>query len=289
MKLSAFTFVRNAAKYDYPVLESIHSVLPMVDEFIVAVGNSEDNTLQLIQNINSPKIKIIETVWNDDLREGGRVLADETDKALAQVSKDADWAFYLQADEVIHEKDWQNILDACNTYKDDKNVEGLLFKYHHFYGTYHWIGDTRNWYRHEIRIVRPQAGLSSYKDAQGFRLNGDKLKVKLIDAHIYHYGWVKSPQAQQEKQKNFNKYWHDDQWMTENIPAIEEYDYTKVGSLAKFTGSHPLVMRERIASVNWDFHFDASRVKRSFKERLSRFIEGLTGWRFGEYKNYRKV
>jgi glycosyltransferase involved in cell wall biosynthesis len=104
MKIAGFTFVRNAIKYDYPIIEAITSILPICDELVVAVGNSEDGTLELIQSIDSPKIKIIETIWDDSLREGGRVLAVETDKALAAISPDANWCFYIQGDEVVHEK-----------------------------------------------------------------------------------------------------------------------------------------------------------------------------------------
>ena len=59
--------VRNAVKFDYPIVESIKSILPIVDEYMVAVGNSDDGTLELIRSINSPKIKIIETIWDDSL------------------------------------------------------------------------------------------------------------------------------------------------------------------------------------------------------------------------------
>ena len=95
MKVAGFSFVRNAIKYDYPIVEAISSVLPVCDEFVVAVGNSEDQTYDLIKSINSPKIKIIETVWDDNLRDGGKVLAVETDKALKAISSDCDWAFYI--------------------------------------------------------------------------------------------------------------------------------------------------------------------------------------------------
>src|SRR5438045_1755818 len=127
MKISGFTIVRNAIKYDYPIVEAITSILPICDEVIVAVGKSEDETLQLIRSINSPKIKIIATVWDESLRVGGKVLADETNKAFATVSADTDWAFYIQGDEVIHEKYLPVIKEAMQKYKDDKSVEGLLF------------------------------------------------------------------------------------------------------------------------------------------------------------------
>jgi hypothetical protein len=71
MKICGFTFVRNAVKYDYPIIESITSILPIVEEFIVSVGNCDDGTLQLIESINSPKIKIVHSIWDDLHKEGG--------------------------------------------------------------------------------------------------------------------------------------------------------------------------------------------------------------------------
>ena len=154
MKVSGFTFVRNAVKYDYPVVEAITSILPLCDEFVVALGNSEDATHELIQTIASPKIKIIHTVWDDSLREGGKTFAIETDKAFKEISNDSDWAFYIQADEVVHEKYHHAILEAMRKYRDDPKVEGLLFNYLHFYGSYDYVGEAFRWYRREVRIIK---------------------------------------------------------------------------------------------------------------------------------------
>ncbi|CAN5370531.1 hypothetical protein BH10BAC1_BH10BAC1_08140 [soil metagenome] len=289
MKISGFTIVRNAIKYDYPIVEAISSILPICDEVIVAVGKSEDNTLELIRSINSPKIKIIETVWDEKLREGGKVLADETNKAFAAVANDSDWAFYIQGDEVIHEKYLPIIKQAAEKHKEDKNVEGLLLNYTHFYGSYDYIGDSRRWYRREIRIIRNDKNITSYKDAQGFRKNDEKLKVKLIDAFVYHYGWVKPPEAQQAKQQTFNKLWHDDAWMKKNIPDVDKFDYSQTDSVALFTGTHPQVMQNRINQMNWKFSFDPTQKKISLKVKLLMFIEKKFGWKVGEYRNYKIV
>lgn len=288
MKVVGFTFVRNAITYDYPVLESIHSLLPLCDEVIVAVGNSADDTLGLIKNINSPKIRIIETTWDDSLREGGRVLAVETDKALAAVPADADWAIYLQADEVLHEADYPAIRAGMERWKDDKNVDGLLFSYRHFYASYDYVGDSKRWYRREIRIVRPGIGVYSYRDAQGFR-RGDnqKLRVKLLDASVHHYGWVKPPAAMQRKQETFNKLWHSDEWVAENVAPAAEFDYSQIDSLQHFTGTHPRVMEERIRQQNWRYDHDMSRNRLRLKDRLKHWLEQLTGYRIGEYRNYK--
>jgi glycosyltransferase involved in cell wall biosynthesis len=287
MFVSGFTIVRNAIKFDYPIVEAIRSILPVCDEVVVAVGKSEDATLELIRSIGDPKIRIIETVWDDSLREGGRVLADETNKAYDAISEKADWCFYIQGDEVIHEKFLPAIKAGMEKWKDDPNVEGLLFNYTHFYGSYDYVGDSRKWYRKEIRVVRKNKSIRSYRDAQGFRHhNNSKLKVKTIDASVYHYGWVKPPEAQQAKQQSFHKMWHDDNWMKQHIPPVNEFDYSQIDSLAKFTGTHPQVMHERITRMNWKFSFDPTKKKWGMKMRVLMFIERTTGVRIGEYKNY---
>lgn len=289
MKVSGFTFIRNAVKYDYPVVEAIRSILPLCDEFIVAVGKSEDQTRSLIEDIGSLKIRIIDTVWDDNLREGGHVLAVETDKALDAISPDSDWAFYIQGDEVMHEQYLEPLKAAMLKWKDHPEVEGLLLNYLHFYGSYDYVGDSRRWYRKEVRIIRNNKKIRSYRDAQGFRIDNRPLNVKPVEAVMYHYGWVKPPEAQQAKQEYFHKLWHDDEWVDKKIPKVESFDYSGIDSLSHFTGTHPLVIRERISSQNWQFSFDPTHKKLPLKSRFLHGIENLTGWRPGEYRNYKVI
>jgi hypothetical protein len=286
--VSGFTFVRNAVRYDYPVSESIRSLLPLVDELIVCLGNSDDSTEELIKSINDPKIKIVHTVWDDSLREGGQVLAVETNKAMDAISDKADWAIYIQADEVLHEQDYPAIKASMQKYLQDKEVEGLLLKYLHFYGSYSYTGDSRRWYRNEIRIIRNDKSIRSFRDAQGFRKNGLKLKVAKINANVYHYGWVKNPLKQLEKQKNFHKLWHDDNWVKEKVDT-QKFDYSEIDSLSEFKGIPPIVMKERIAAMDWDFHFSPSDKKLSLKDKSLQLFEKLTGYRLFEYKNYKII
>lgn len=288
MKISGFIIIRNAVINDYPVTEAIRSVLPLVDEMIVSIGDCEDDTLGLIQSIESDKIRIVHSVWDPALRKGGEVLAVETDKAFAHISPNADWAFYIQADEVVHEKYYPVILEAAKRYKDQKEVEGLLFKYTHFYGTYDYVGDSRRWYNREIRIIRNDKNIHSYKDAQGFRKDGCKLFVQPIDAHIYHYGWVKSPKQMMQKQKNLGKFWRTDEEWQQLLASSDFWDFNnEFDSLEKFTGTHPAVMHERINNQNWKIELDISKKHFSFKERLLYYIEKTTGKRLFDYKNYK--
>lgn len=290
MKVSGFTIIRNALKYDYPVLESINSILPLCDEFIVCVGNSEDDTLNLIKSINSPKIKIIESTWDDSLRKGGKVLAVETQKAKEHVSKDSDWLFYIQADEIIDDTFHDEIYNSMYLWKDNEKVEGLVFDYLHFYGSYDYVGDSRKWYRKEVRIIKNDPEIYSFRDAQGFQKKNRPLKVKPVNASVYHYGWVKPPEFQQAKQQSFNKMWHDNEWMEKNIPKVNEFDYSQIDSLAFFKGKHPQIIQKRINQMNWSFSFDPTKEKKlSLKFRFLAIIEKYTGWRIGEYKNYRII
>ena len=288
MKISGFIIIRNAVINDYPVTEAIRSVLPMVDEMIVSIGDCEDDTVALIQSIASDKIRIVHSVWDPALRKGGQVLAVETDKAFAQVSPEADWAFYIQADEVVHEKYYPAILEAAKKYKDQKEVEGLLFKYTHFYGTCDYVGDSRRWYNREIRLIKNDKNIHSYKDAQGFRKDGRKLFVKPVDAHIFHYGWVKSPQQMLQKQRNLGKFWRTDEEWEQFLTSNDFWDFNnEFDSLAKFTETHPAVMLDRIKKQNWKVEMDISRKRFSFKDRLLYNIEKVTGKRLFDYRNYK--
>ena len=289
MHVTGFTFIKNAIKYDYPIVEAIKSILPLCDVFVVAVGQSEDDTLELVKSIDPDKIQILETQWDESLREGGVVLARETDKAFQVISEKSDWCFYIQGDEVVHEKYHPSIQKAMMQWKDTKEVDGLLFDYLHFYGSYDYVATASNWYKNEVRIIRNNKNIYSYKDAQGFRKNNNQtLCVKSANAYIYHYGWVKPPKNMQEKQKTFQKLWHDDTWVKEHVPEVEEFDYSGIDRLRLFDGSHPEVMQERIENRNWYFHHDISHNKTSFKDYIKSLLHKYLGLDFS-YRNYKKI
>jgi hypothetical protein len=295
MKVSGFTFIRNATKFDYPVVEAIKSVLPVCDNFIVAVGNSDDNTLELIKSIDEQKIRIIETTWDDsyEMKIGGKVFALETDKAFQAIPMDSDWAFYIQGDEVVHERYLGKIYSSMERWKDDKMVDGLLFNYMHFYGSYDYIGVSPKWYGHEIRVIKNNKSFYSFRDAQGFRkYKNQKLNVKPVDAYIYHYGWVKEPGTMMKKAINANTFYLDKNFTKRmksiNINGNKEFDYSSIDSLSLFTETHPKVMEERIKRKNWNFEHDISFNRLSLRYRGKIFIKKYLGINT-YYENYRLI
>jgi hypothetical protein len=211
----------------------------------------------------------------------------ETDKAFDAIPAGYDWCFYIQADECVHEDDWPAIRAGMERWLHDAETEGLLFRYRHFYGSYDFTGVSRRWYRREVRIIRNDKRIRSYRDAQGFRWqDGRKLRVRPLDAWIYHYGWVKHPDAQQRKQLNFNKLWHSDDRVQAMAGAAPTYSYDGAEPLLRFDGRHPAVMLPRIQAANWQFSSDPTQVRWSWKDRLSYWLERHYGWIPGEYRNY---
>lgn len=247
MRVAGFTIVRNAVRYDYPVVESILSALPLVDEMVVAVGSSCDGTRNLVESIGSPKIRLIDTVWDEHQRQGGTVLAQQTD--LAMDASDGDWLLYIQADEVLHEADTERIRSAMHKYVNHPVVEGLSFRYHHFRADY-GIRDPLP-YRRQVRIVRPGIGIRSHGDACGFRVNGRKLQAAPTGAWVYHYGYVKPPANMSAKMDYFQSLYDGRQVIPGEESAAHEYAWN-LATCERFTGTHPRVMADRIANKDWD-------------------------------------
>lgn len=311
MKISGFTMGKNADKLYYPWKESVQSILPLVDEFIVAIGDcdEDDRSKEIIESINSDKIKIVNTVWDLNKYPNGTENAHQTDIAKSHCS--GDWLFYLQADEVVHEKYLAVIEKRCRELLDCHDVEGLLFKYRHFWGSYERYHKSHTWYPREVRIVRNNPDIHSWESAQSFRRipnfdgknyrqqnNTFKLKVARVDAYIYHYGWVRPPELMTKKNKSLDTIHKG----PEKVAALEkkgyyDFDYGNLAKLPVHKESHPAVMKERIDRFNWGYKLSYKKSQRSsrklfkhekLKYRIISFIENnfLGGRQIFGFKNY---
>jgi hypothetical protein len=290
MKVTGFTFIRNAVKLGYPVAESIRSILPVCDDFVVVVGNSEDGTLELIRKIDPAKIRIVESIWDEspELKKGGKIYAVETDKALKAIPPDSDWAFYIQGDEVVHEKYLDIISEGMRRWKDNHEVDGLLFNYLHFYGSYDYVANSPRWYQNEIRVVRNSSNIWSYRDAQGFRKDDNKkLNVKPVEAWIYHYGWVKDPGVMVKKLANASSFYDGVKWL-KSAAEKSSYDYSSIDSLQLFSGTHPAVMDDYIRNKNWNFDYDISFNKITPKYKAKLILRDYFGINTF-YRNYKLI
>ncbi|HNV27825.1 MAG TPA: hypothetical protein PKJ83_01740 [Cyclobacteriaceae bacterium] len=298
MTISAYTYVRNGLAMGYPFIQSILSVIDIVDDFVVVLGDSTDCSREAIDALKSPKIRVLDTVWDMQLKTGGKLFAQQSNLGLAEMK--GDWVIHIQADEVFHENDTTKLLDYIKRYDSNPRVEGLLFPFLNFRGDYNHIHTGRKAHRFEIRAFRNNPLIRAYRDSQGFRKfsseeayrqneKGNKLRVVKIDVPVFHYNFVRSPKQMKEKTIFFQKFFHEGEELEKKIRSLQEFDYNQVDKLEKFDGDHPKSMASIIANKDWDFVYDAKKAKISLRHQFLNKIEDWTGYRIGEYKNYKLV
>jgi len=241
MKVSGFTFIRNGNILGYPFVQSILSALPICDEFVVAVGASDDDTLSALRAINNPKIRIIETTWNEKMIDRGYVYGQQ--KMIAQFNCTGDWAFYLEGDEILHEAELSKILSAMKNHLNNPEVEALAFDYFHFYASPHWhaIGGYRQAPRIIRNTIRSIAPDGLFFVVMEKNKQGRYPKAALTGAHIYHYGNVRSVAFMNERNQRVAKYWG-------RPPTVFSYDDVDPHELRSFQGTHPAIIQQWLAS-----------------------------------------
>jgi len=276
MKVSGFTFIRNGEMLGYPFIESIQSALPILDEFVIAVGQSDDQTLQRIQSIGNKKIRIVETNWNVAMQDRGFVYAQQ--KMIAQYNCTGDWAFYLEGDEVLHEKDLDTILDSMQRHLNNPEVEALYFDYFHFYGKPDQIGIAG--YRRAPRIIRNT--IRNYSPDGLFFVVMDKNKKGRYPkaAHagcsIYHYGHARRTEQNDMKRKQVSRFWGEN-----NPETFSTYGNIDPAELRPFTESHPAIMNqwlENSAEKNFSLNPDYKITLKDRKHRIRFWLYEQLGW-----------
>jgi glycosyltransferase involved in cell wall biosynthesis len=294
MHLSGFTFVRNGFTYGYPFVQSIRSLLPLVDELVVVVGDSTDGTREAVAAITDPRIVLVDSIWDEDERRHGRIFAEQSNMGLERIK--GDWGIHLQVDEVLHEDAPARLrywIDRANQRPD---IEALICPFLHFWGDFSHIRNTRRTHAYEIRAFKNTGDVRSYKDSQGFRrypqgaaADGQKMRVLRTDVPIYHYSYARHPRLMRKKANYFHRFWHDDQWVAAHAALERDFDFNEVDRLEPFTGLHPAIMQPVIEGQDWDFEYDPSRSNMRLKDRFLYQIERATGQRLFTYKNYVEV
>jgi hypothetical protein len=291
--VSGFTFIKNGLTLGYPIKESIEGLSPLCDEVVINVGfddescQSDDGTYEYLRDhFTHQKFRFIKNYWDPEMSSKGLILSQQTNLALQECK--GKYCQYIQGDESIHEDDLPIIHNAIMDLEMRPDVEGLIFQYIHFYGNVDTYLHTRRVYKREVRLVRNGLGIQSFLDAQGFKNSqGEKLKCWQIPARIFHYGWARKEVVMNRKIKSFEKLYHGKDHEVEN-----EFQYKRIWGLKKFSGSHPKVMREWIQQHRNELDVHALPLAFHWKDislAISDGIEGMTGWRPGEYKNFKLI
>jgi hypothetical protein len=294
VRLSGFTFIKNGLSLGYPIKESVQSIRPLCDEVIINVGlddpqcqMKDDGTWEYLNDSFSQdkNIRFIKSYWDPELTSRGLILSQQTNLALNECK--GKYCQYIQGDEAISEKDFPLIEQGMLEMDKREEIEGLIFRYLHFYGNTDIYRHTRNVYRREVRLIRNNPQIRSYLDAQGFRKNGtNKIKAKQIDARIFHYGWARKEQMMDKKNKSFSKLYHGSEHDEKN------FSYARVWGLREFIDQHPSVMLDWIEKNKNDLEILSLPLHWEWKNiglALTDAWEGLTGQRIGEYKSFKEI
>lgn len=292
IRLSGFTFIKNGLSLGYPIKESIESIAPMCDEVVINVGFEDPECTQddgtwdyLTKAFPEEKFKFLKSWWDPEMTSRGLILSQQTNIALEACQ--GKYCQYIQGDETIHEEDYEVIKKGLDSLDQTPEAQGLIFQYRHFYGSPYILKQTRNTYRREVRLIRNGLGIKSFLDAQGFKTKDDqKLRCLESQARIFHYGWARNSILMNKKNKAFGKLYHGQDH------EEADFNYQRIWGLKAFKESHPKVMntwiesnRESLDILSLPLTFEWKNVGLAISDAL----ESLTGYRMGEYKNFKKI
>ena len=290
MKISGFTFIRNGNALGYPFVASIRSLLPLCEEVIVNVPRSTDGTLDSVKAIGDPKIRIMESPWDENEKVGDPLLRRHTDLALEQCA--GDWCVYIQGDEVLHEGGIPAIRTAMERELGNPAVQGLLADYTHFYGSFWTYAYSFGWYQQEVRIVRRNPKIRAWGGAQGFRTTaGQKLSVKHSGGHYFHYGHALRPDVARVKCSNLASIYSNDRAVDEFAARPARF-YEADNKVKPFTGTHPAVMREIVAAADWTYNSRNPLIRfrrKYFWKDAAWLVQQCTGLTIGMHRNYQLI
>lgn len=297
MFISGFTFLRNAVRLDYPFVESIRSILPVCDEFVVALGPCDDDTEAVLRSLHPGKMRIVPCAWNENVARGGYLFAQQANIGLFNCR--GTWAFHLQADEVVHEDGLPELLETAHRHANNPRVDALALRQICFVGDYatsvtqpeHAAGNV-------VRIVKPHHFVLSRADSAGFTVHpkykerGRKPRAVECDATLFHYVAVRSPEAMRNKRRaEAGLRGHG----LFEIDAYEQetcYAETPRSFVGPFEGTHPAVMAERIERFPFSVDLDSPKWRTELNDRERRTLRRarLAKWLpFLTPRSYRRV
>jgi glycosyltransferase involved in cell wall biosynthesis len=294
MKISGFSFVRDGVRFGYPFEESIRSALPLCDEFIVAVGEGQDGTLERLRAMDEPKLRILPTRWNENIRRHGYVYAQQ--KMIAQFNCTGDWALYLESDELLHEDELDRLRHIMEKALHDPRVEALAFNYHHFWGEPGLVRNTPGLYRkatrairNDLRSIAPDGlywAVIRDRNLIGRRNKRRTRYPRALDTgvHIYHYGNTRAEHYLKPRARTVNQYWSRKIW-------FDQYGNISPATVEPFAGTHPRAIREWLVehgNQELKFNPDHRLSRRQRKHLILAALERKFGWDFSK-KHFRIV
>lgn len=241
MKITGFMPIKNGISGGYPFLEAIISVLPVVDEFLIADGESDDGTWQALTRLANVfrKVKLYKVPWK---KSEAWLWLDETIEYLISLAT-GDWVFEVQGDEVWHEKDVKNlrsVIEDANQ-KSYNSIRSMCIE--SLWDALNLAYDYRN-----VRILKKVPGLMSYWGGDDFQIGEWKtVEGKYLKHHIppelgVEFGFHHFHRVFPDNCETAFKLIKEE--LASGVPARQEFHEPHVPSSGKIFDGLPAIMKD---------------------------------------------
>jgi len=252
-KVSVCFVIRNGLLQGYPFWESLSSALPFADEIVISEGFSTDDTYKYIMKfaeMHGDKVRVFRDDWKRHKSGCGEVITKISNIAMSRC--DAEWIYYLQADEVIHEENAPFVRNIATYHSHEFNA--VSFPFYHFIDSWKPLEKGRA-YDEAIRMVKNDKAISLIGDGWNF---GGAIQpicpAGLSPKPIYHLGWV-FPENCDVKRIEHGKIYRDMPGYQETAKRAEN----NIASLASYKpleipsdfDDYPLIMKRLVGTVKY--------------------------------------
>lgn len=259
MKISGVMPLRNAVKLGYPFELAIRSLRPLCDEVVVLVDpTSEDDTLARVRAL-TPDV-IVESAWDTE-NHAGHVNCEitiQTRKAIAATT--GDWIFSLQADEMLHESEIDQIRWEIEE-ADRHGITGIEFLRIYFYRT---LTQVRvDWSIWMVRLFMQDRWKPDVDGAMRFDPCAANERRMPSAAKIYHYSRVGDPHLIAERVRNLDRFFHAPE--TVQSGDLPTYDFSTLRRLDTYVIDAPTEIAENALLIPFPVERHPHAVQEHFR------------------------
>lgn len=233
--IAGYTHTLNPETHGFPYIESIKSMLGFCDEVVVVDGGSTDGSVEKIKEIGDDRIKVYvrEWDWEEPCMDG---MQKAYGRAMCSVGPN-DFLWQQDADEVVHEDDYDKIRSIVKRFPTDTNLIHLPVV--ELWGSHDDVRtDRHSWKwrlsRNDFRIthgVNKDARVIDEKNGKTYAKKGQSDGCEYVDImtgdYIKHRGFYNN-EIESLRRSSPEKYGDLMNDLFDSAPAVFHYSWASI-------------------------------------------------------------